>query len=160
MNNAFLKWLENTSYSEWILTSAEGWPLMLTIHAIGLALVVGIVFAMNLRMLGFYSTIPLTSLYEILRIAWIGIVLNVITGLSIFMTQADSYVVSTPFQLKITFIVLGIINLVYTQKTLRREAAAWQAAGKVPTNGVLLAVSSLIFWILAVITGRLIAYIS
>ena len=132
---------------------------MLTIHAIGLALIVGIVFAMNLRMLGFYSTIPITSLYEILRIAWIGIVLNVITGLSIFMTQAVSYVHSVPFGLKITFIVLGIANLVYTQKTLRREAAAWQAAGSVPGKGILLAASSLLFWILAVVTGRLIAYI-
>jgi hypothetical protein len=154
-----LTWLENTRYSDWILTSAEGWPMMLSIHAIGLALIVGIVFAMNLRMLGFYSTIPLTSLYDILRIAWIGIWLNVITGLSIFMTQANSYVVSTPFRLKITFIVLGIANLVYTQKVLQREAASWQAAGAVPRNGVLLAVSSLIFWILAVVTGRLIAYI-
>jgi hypothetical protein len=133
--------------------------MMLSIHAIGLALIVGIVFAMNLRMLGFYSTIPLTSLYDILRIAWIGIVLNVITGLSIFMTQANSYVVSTPFQLKMTFIILGIVNLVYTQKVLQREAASWQATGAVPRNGILLAVSSLILWILAVVTGRLIAYI-
>lgn len=156
---AFLTWLEDTSYSDWILTSAEGWPTMLSIHAVGLALIVGIVFAMNLRMLGFYATIPLTSLYDILRIAWIGIWLNVITGLSIFMTQANSYVVSTPFRLKITFIILGIANLVYTQKVLRRDAAAWQAAGTVPRNGILLAVSSLIFWILAVVTGRLIAYI-
>ena len=155
----FLTWLEETSYSDWILTSAEGWPLMLTIHAIGLALVVGIVFAMNLRMLGFYSTIPITSLHEFLRVAWVGIWLNIVTGLSIFMTQAVSYVHSVPFGLKITFIILGIANLVYTQKTLRREAASWQAAGAVPGKGILLAASSLLFWILAVVTGRLIAYI-
>jgi hypothetical protein len=156
---AFLTWLEDTSYSDWILTSAEGWPMMLSIHAVGLALIVGIVFAMNLRMLGFYATIPLTSLYDILRIAWIGIWLNVVTGLSIFMTQANSYVHSVPFILKITFIILGIANLVYTQKVLRREAGAWQAAGAVPRNGILLAASSLVFWIMAVVTGRLIAYI-
>jgi hypothetical protein len=156
---AFLTWLEYTSYSDWILTSAEGWPMMLSIHAIGLALIVGIVFAMNLRMLGFYATIPLTSLYDILRIAWIGIWLNVITGLSIFMTQANMYVHSLPFILKISFITLGIANLVFTQKTLRREAAGWQAAGTVPQKGVLLAASSLVFWIMAIVTGRLIAYI-
>jgi hypothetical protein len=155
----FLTWLEETSFSEWILTSTIGWPLMLSIHAIGLAIVVGIVFAMNLRVLGFYATIPLTSLYDILRIAWIGIVLNVITGLSIFMTQAASYVVSVPFLLKIAFVVLGIANLVYMQKALRLDVAAWQAAGAVPRSGVLLAASSLVFWILAVVTGRLIAYI-
>jgi uncharacterized membrane protein len=151
--------MEDTSFSEWILTSSSGWPLMLTIHAIGLAIVVGIVFSMNLRILGFYGTIPYTSLKDILRIAWVGIVMNVITGFSIFMTQATSYVTSVPFITKITFIVLGIANLVYTQKVLKREAASWQAAGAVPRIGHVLAASSIFFWIAAVITGRLIAYL-
>jgi uncharacterized membrane protein len=156
---ALLQWMEDTSFSEWILTSSTGWPLMLTIHAIGLAIVVGIVFSMNLRMLGFYGTIPYTSINNFLRIAWIGIVMNVITGFSIFMTQAVSYVTSVPFLTKITFIILGIANLVYMQKVLKREAAGWQAAGGVPRIGYVLAGTSLFFWIVAVITGRLIAYL-
>jgi hypothetical protein len=156
---AFLDWLESTSYSAWILTSAIGWPLMLTAHAIGLAIVVGVIFSLNLRMLGLYGTIPYTSLRELLNIAWIGIVINVVTGLSIFMTQASSYVTSIPFLVKITFIVLGIANLVYTQKTLAQHAASWQTAGTVPQLGRTLALSSLFFWIVAVVTGRLIAYL-
>jgi len=156
---AFLQWMEDTSFSDWILTSSEGWPLMLTIHAIGLAIVVGVVFSMNLRLLGFYGTIPYSSLNDILRIAWIGIVMNVITGFSIFMTQAVSYVTSVPFLTKMVFIIFGIANLVYTQKVLKREAAAWQAAGAVPRIGYVLAGTSLFFWIVAVITGRLIAYL-
>jgi uncharacterized membrane protein len=132
---------------------------MLTIHAIGLAIVVGVIFSMNLRMLGLYGSIPYTSLHAILRIAWIGIVMNLITGFSIFMTQAVSYVTSIPFLTKITFIVLGVANLVYTQKILKREAAAWQASGTVPTIGRVLAITSLLFWIIAVVTGRLIAYL-
>jgi hypothetical protein len=156
---AFLNWLESTSYSEWILTSSTGWPLMLSVHAIGLAITVGIIFSMNLRLLGLYGTLPYTSLYDILQIAWVGIILNLVTGLSIFMTQAASYVTSVPFILKISFIILGVANLVYTQKTLRREAAGWQAAGAVPRTGLVLAGSSLLFWVMAVVTGRLIAYI-
>jgi hypothetical protein len=156
---AFLNWLEDTSYSQWILGSLTGWPLMLTLHAIGLAITVGIIFSLNLRLLGLYGTIPYTSLHELMRIAWIGITINVVTGLSIFMTQASSYVTSLPFILKITFIVLGIANLVYTQKTLRLEAGRWQAEGAVPPLGRRLAISSLFLWVFAVVTGRLIAYI-
>src|SRR5690606_8602073 len=154
----FLTWLESTGYSEWILVSSVGWPLMLTIHALGLAIIVGVVFSLNLRLLGMYDGIPLTSVREMLNIAWIGIAMNVVTGLSIFMTRATMYVVSVPFLIKITFIVLGIANLVYMQKVLRREAANWQQAGAVPTLGIALAGSSLLFWIVAVVTGRLIAY--
>jgi len=155
----FLTWLESTGYSEWILTSATGWPLMLTIHAVGLAIIVGVIFSLNLRLLGLYGTIPYTALRGLMNIAWVGIVLNVITGLSIFMTQASSYVTSLPFIVKITFIVLGIANLVYTQKTLDREAVAWETAGAVPPLGMALAGSSLLFWVVAVVTGRMIAYL-
>ena len=154
-----LTWMEATGYSEWILTSSTGWPLMLTIHAVGLAIVVGVIFSLNLRVLGLYGGIPYTALHDLLGIAWIGIVLNILTGFSIFMTQASSYVTSLPFIIKITFIALGIANLVYTRKVLRREAASWQAAGAVPTLGIALAGSSLFFWIVAVVTGRLIAYL-
>jgi hypothetical protein len=132
---------------------------MLTIHAVGLAIVVGVIFSLNLRLLGLYGTLPYTALRGLMSIAWVGIVLNVITGLSIFMTQASSYVTSLPFIVKITFIVLGIANLVYTQKTLDREAAAWEAAAAVPPLGKALAGSSLLFWVVAVVTGRMIAYL-
>jgi hypothetical protein len=155
----FLTWLESTGYSEWILTSTVGWPLMLTIHAIGIAIIVGVVFSLNLRVLGFYNTIPYTSLHRLMSIAWIGIVLNIITGLSIFMTMATMYVTSLPFLVKITFIILGIANLHYMQKVLKRDAATWQSTGKVPQIGFVLAGSSLFFWIVAVVAGRMIAYI-
>lgn len=156
---ALLNWLEATSYSQWILVSPVGWPLMLSLHAFGLAIIVGVVFSLNLRVLGLFDTIPYTALHGLMGIAWIGIGINVFTGLSIFITQASSYITNIPFLFKITCIVLGIVNLVYMRKTLRLEAAAWEAAGGVPQQGMLLAASSLLLWILAVVTGRLIAYL-
>jgi uncharacterized membrane protein len=155
----FLQWLESTGYSEWILVSSTGWPLMLTLHALGLATIVGIIFSMDLRLLGFYGSIPYTSIHKLLSIAWIGIALNVFTGLSIFMTQASTYVTSPPFLIKITFIILGCVNLWYMQKVLKQEASSWDTRGAVTSVGTWLAASSLVFWIIAVVTGRLIAYL-
>jgi hypothetical protein len=156
---AFLTWLESTAYAQWILVSSVGWPLMLSLHAFGLAIIIGVVFAMNLRLLGLYRTLPYTALHGLMGIAWIGITINVFTGLSIFFTQANSYITSLPFIIKITFIALGIANLAYTRKTLRREAAGWEAAGNAPPIALWLALSSLLFWVIAVVTGRLIAYL-
>jgi hypothetical protein len=155
----FSEWLENTGYAQWILTSSTGWPIMLSIHAFGLAIVVGVVFALSLRMLGFYRSLPYTSLHGLLGIAWIGIYLNIFSGLSVFTTRPAQYLQSTPFIIKILFIVLGIVALVYTRKTLAREAAGWEAAGTAPANATWLALGSLAFWIIAVVSGRLIAYI-
>jgi hypothetical protein len=57
------------------------------------------------------------------------------------------------------FILIGTVNLVMTQKALKREGPSWDAAGTVTSSGRMLATSSLIFWGLAIMTGRLIAYL-
>ena len=132
---------------------------MLTAHAIGLAIVVGIIAALNLRLLGLYGTIPLTSLEPLMRVGWIGVAINLVTGLSLFTTQATVYVTNLPFVLKIAFVMLACANLAYTQRVLRRDAPAWEAAGKVTPLTCVLAGSSLLFWVMAVVAGRLIAYV-
>jgi hypothetical protein len=132
---------------------------MLSVHAFGLALTVGVLLAIGLRLLGFYATIPLTSLGGLLGLAWVGIVLNTITGVSIFMTRASQYISDVPFIVKMVFVVLGSISLAVMQRVLSRDAPGWQAAGHVPALGRRVALSSMLFWTAAVVTGRLIAYL-
>jgi len=81
-----LSWLEQTSYVEWMQTSLYGYPAMLTGHAVGLSLTVGVAIVVDLRLLGLYPTIPLTRLKGLLGWAWAGLTLNAITGLMIFPT--------------------------------------------------------------------------
>ena len=154
----FLTWLESTAYAQWILTGLTGWPLILTMHAIGLAIAVGTVFAMNLRLLGLFRTIPLSGAYPLLAVAWVGIGLNIFSGFSLFMTQASVYVTSGPFLVKISAIIAGIVVLVIEQKTLKRELATWETSG-ISSKGRNLAIASMVLWALAVVTGRLIAYL-
>ena len=155
----FLSWLESTAYSEWIVSGLTGWPLMLSMHAVGLAIIVGVAFTLNLRLLGLFKPIPISALHGLFSVGWIGIAINVFSGLSLFMAQATFYVTSPVFLVKITFIILGIANLHYTQKVLKREAADWDTAGTVPQLGMILAGCSLLFWTISVVAGRLIAYL-
>jgi Family of unknown function (DUF6644) len=155
---AFLSWLESTDYAGWILFSS-GWEIMLTFHAIGLAIVVGTVLVLDLRILGWFKPIPYTALGEFLSLAWIGIAINIVSGLSLFTSQATSYITNVPFLIKITLIIIGIVNVAYMRKVLRREAAGWDSSGAVSSLGRGLALSSIVIWTFAVITARLIAYI-
>jgi len=156
----FLIWLESTAYSEWIVSGLTGWPLVLSMHAVGTSIIVGISFVLNLRLLGLFKPIPITALRSLLSIGWIGVALNVFSGLSLFMAQATFYVTESPaFLVKITFVILAITNLHYTQKVLKRDAADWDAAGAVPKLGMILAGGSLAFLTMAVLAGRLIAYL-
>jgi len=153
-----LTWLESTAYVEWMQTNIASYPSMLTGHAIGLALTVGVALMADLRLLGFYPTIPLTRLRGLLGWAWAGIALNTVTGLMIFPTQATTYVTNIAFVTKMLCVVLGATTLVLTQRLLARDAAAWEAAGRVGANGRNLALGSVVFWVMAIATGRLIAY--
>ncbi|MED5535886.1 MAG: DUF6644 family protein [Pseudomonadota bacterium] len=156
---ALLSWMESTAYSEWIVAGLVGWPLMLSMHAVGLAIVVGIVLVLNLRMLGLFRPIPYVAISDLMTYAWIGIALNIFSGFSLFMAQATFYITNFPFLTKISFIILGIANVHYTQKVLRREAAMWDTSDAVPQISIVLAGTSLIFWVFAVVGGRLIAYL-
>ena len=155
----FLSWLESTAYSQWIVSGLTGWPLMLSIHAVGLAIIVGTVFVLNLRLFGFFKPIPLTSVSELMSIGWIGIAMNVFSGVSLWMAQATWYTLHYPFVVKITFIFLGIFVLHYAQRVLKRDSDEWESIGEVSVLGKRLAILSMSFWTIAVVTGRLIAYI-
>lgn len=154
-----VNWIESTAYVQWVLAGAWGYPIMLVMHAIGLAMILGVMFLVNLRLLGIYHTIPYTSLHDLMRIAWTGIGINIFSGVSIFLTQIPQYLTSAPFLFKMFMIICGIVNLAYMQKTLRLQAAGWETTGEAPPIAQGLAWSSLFFWITAVVTGRLIAYI-
>jgi hypothetical protein len=151
--------MEQTAYVEWMQTSLYGYPSMLTGHAIGLALTVGIALMADLRLLGLYPTLPLTRLSGLLGLAWAGLALNTVTGLMIFPTQATTYVENVAFVTKMLCVVLGAVTVFLTQRTLARDAGAWEAAGEVGANGRNLAIASVVFWVMAVATGRFIAYV-
>jgi hypothetical protein len=152
---AFLNWLESTGYAQWILFGT-GWEVMLTAHVIGLAVVLGIVFVLDLRLLGMFKPIPYASFLPFLIMVWLAFFANVISGFSLFMSQATMYVTSFPFLLKIAFVFAGMGSVYYMQKVIKRDAATWQSSGVTPPPGM--AIVSLVLWSGALVSARLIAY--
>ena len=69
------EWLEATSVAIWVKES-WGWPLALTIHAFGSALMVGFSFIMGLRLIGLFRTIPPSSLQKLIPIIWVCLALQ------------------------------------------------------------------------------------
>ena len=52
---SFLQWLETSALAEWVAASLWGYPITLTSHGVGLAIVVGIIFMLSFRLLGKFS---------------------------------------------------------------------------------------------------------
>lgn len=154
-----MEWLESTALAEWVRTSLVGYPLVLTVHSIGMAIMVGIVSVVDLRLIGWFKRIPYTALDNLIRVAWYGLAVNVITGAAIFTSQAVFYVSSPVFIVKMLMVVSGSITAAYMQPRLRREAAGWSAGGAVPQGIRTLAMASLAMWLIAITMGRFTAYL-
>lgn len=155
---AFLEWLQGTWVGVTVAESLWGYPLFETIHTIGMALLIGALGLINLRVLGFKPDLPLLETRQLLPLAWLGFTLNAISGGLLFTSDAVYFFSSYTFRIKMVLIILGGINAGLLGSKIFREAPAG-APPVAPTKGAKwIAATSLVFWFGAVICGRLIAY--
>jgi hypothetical protein len=154
------EWIEETGLALWVGESLWGYPLLLSLHIVGLAMVAGIFTMLNFRLLGVLKEIEFSPLTGLFKLAWVGLVINTLSGLGLFSSQATTFVNNIPFLVKITAIFIGVIIATQILKVVRRDAGDWDAGTHQPGQSVkLLAVASLACWITAIVGGRLIAYL-
>jgi hypothetical protein len=154
-----LQALAMTDYATWVRESLWGWPLSLTFHAFGNAAVIGLSFIIALRIFGLFRSIPYASLTRLFPVIWLGVVIQVMSGSSLWMTKPDKYVSAAMFDFKFSFVVLGIVMTAIFQSIISREAASWQASGKVSPHGTNFAAFMALCWAGVLVTGRLTAYL-
>ncbi len=154
----FLSWLETNSFSNWVLSTSWVYPWVIAFHSIGMGFLVGIVSMIGLRVLGFgsFSVTPLAKFLTVVNLAF---VVNVTTGLIMFMIDATRFFVSPTFQVKMSLILLGIVTGVLLNARVFGEKADWTGDGEAPRATKLIAGLSLACWAGAIVAGRMTAYL-
>lgn len=155
----FFAWLETTAIADAIRTYRWMYPAFETAHYIGLALVVGGIMLIDLRLLGIAKTLPLRSMIGLLRWVWIGFVINAVSGSLIFIYGATNFASSGAFQLKMILMMLAGINALIFTLAAARSGDAWLDSGSVPLVIKGVATASFVLWLGVVTTGRWMAYI-
>ena len=154
-----LEWLEYTSLSIWVAESIWGYPIMLSLHIVGLAVVVGIFTVYNFRLLGFFNSLEFEPFLDFFRLAWLGLLVNFVSGFTLFSSQATFYVTNVPFLVKIFSIISGSLLALIIQLRLRSMVKAGENRITKPNwEDRFYAMISLIIWTSAIFGGRLIAY--
>lgn len=151
----FLVWLEETGLAEWVRSSIPGYPSMIALHAIGMAVMVGLSLVIDLRVLGWFSGIPLSALQRFFRIGWFGFGINFLSGGALFSAQATTYITDWVFMSKMAFVLLGAITAAILQPGLAKAGSGNQAPGGMKA----VAGVAIVFWVVAIILGRLTAYL-
>jgi hypothetical protein len=155
----FFRWIENTGFSTWVRESPSVWafPTVLLIHTIGMGLVVGVNAGIDLRILGLAPKLPLSPMEKYFPILWTGFWMNAVTGVVLLAQDASTKMINPDFYLKMVFIALAVVNVQMLRKRVFRDPLVDKRPPS--TNVKILAVTSLIFWLGAITTGRLLAYV-
>jgi len=150
--------IEQSGICQWIRStdSIFGYYGILTVHAIGMAIAVGINACIDLRILGFAPALPLAAMEQLFPLLWFGFWVNAASGSVLLATDATHKLVNPDFYVKMVFIALAL----GTVRLLRVHAFGDPQVdtGLVSTKARLLAVASLACWLGAIIAGRLLAY--
>ena len=144
--------LEQSGVATWIREGGAiyGYPLILFLHTLGLSTLVGLSSAINLRLLGVASSIPLASLDRIFWLMWAGFAVTAATGILLFVADATRHASNPAFLMKLVFVLLAVTTLALT----------WTRVFRGQHRGRMLAAVSLACWFGALTAGRLMAYIA
>ena len=153
-----LLWLENSSLGDWIRTSSWAYPWVNAFHSVGMSILVGIVFMIAVRILGF-GRFPIAPLGNFLKIARIAFVLNLITGFVLFAGDAQHFFTSPTFIVKMIFVVLGGITAIKLTGMAFRGGSDWSGSDEAPQPVKVMAAVSLACWFTAILAGRMTAYL-
>ncbi len=151
--------LENNALSVWIreFPSVFGFPTILFLHTLGLAMVAGVSIAIDLWILRGPTLAAPLRIVGLARTMWLGFGINALSGAALLLAYPAKALTNWVFYLKMALVLLGV----YLAARINRELAPSDGTG--PTLGIAFearrwAVASLLVWAAAIITGRLLAY--
>jgi len=157
----FAEWLSRTAPSLF-LQEQYAWaiPAIQSIHIVGIAMVMGSVLMIDLRILGWAATDQ--TLGETTRRfgPWLTGSLWVLLATGILMVIAEPVreLVTFSFWLKMVLVAVGTLVAAAFQIALRRHERHWEDTLVHRPSIKLLAIVTFLVWACIIVLGRLIAY--
>jgi hypothetical protein len=181
--DAFFTWLEASAFSVWMRESPSvfAFPIILAAHTIGMGFIAGISVALDLRILGVGSRIPLVEFRRFWPLMWVGLWLNVVSGLALLAAYPTKALTNPLFYIKLGLIAAALViwrqaRMIVTTSDEApasldggygqpaRTAVDVKVAERAAPAGVALerakrlAIVSLACWAAAIAAGRFLAY--
>jgi len=157
----FALWLSATSPSVFI-QEHNLWaiPLIQSVHIVGIALVMGSVLMIDLRILG-WAWADQTLRQTTSRFGpWLtgALWLLLATGLLMVIGEPVRELVTFSFWLKMTLVAIGALVATSFQRAVRRHEQQWESTLVHRRSIQTLAILTFLIWVAIIVLGRLIAY--
>jgi hypothetical protein len=128
------------------------YPMLLVMHAVGLAFAVGVNLAIALRVFGVATALPVQPFARFLPALYTAFAVNAVSGVGLVFNNPSKWLVDPIFYTKLVLLALAMVALQLLNRRVLR-------APGVPTAGSrTLAATSMLLWAGALATGRLMGY--
>jgi hypothetical protein len=140
------------SLTEFIRTSPWAYPSLEVVHLVGLGLVFGTLWLVELRLLGLGRRLDAPAL-AVTALPWTlaGFALSMFSGLLLFASRATEFIENPAFLAKMGLVALAGLNaaLLHTRGPLDPSRPGTRAQ----------AAASIVIWLAVIACGRFIAYV-
>jgi uncharacterized membrane protein len=128
------------------------------VHYFGYCLIFGAVFAVVLRVLGFWKSVSFAAVHRLLLLGFLGVLINVVSGMLMMLADSYRYVVSDyTFAPKIAFLTIGAIAVLYF--SLSNRVWNLKPGEDAPVVAKLVAAFVLLAWTGVLVGGRMLAFL-
>jgi hypothetical protein len=147
-------WLEASLLARALKVGPWVYPLVNLAHLLGVALLLGAIAVLDLRLVGFWPDAPVAPLARAtVPVAGAGLALALLTGPALLAVQATDYAANPFLWLKFGAVAVGLANLAALHRS-----AAWRGGGGGRRRFAVAGGVSLLAWTAAASAGRMIAY--
>lgn len=154
------QWIEATSLSVGIRESTWTYPIIESIHVLGLTVFMGVLLFWDMRLLGLVLRhIPVTRVWRQV-IPWIalGAVVMTVTGVLLFWSDPVRFYGNVFFRIKVVGLFLALVNAAAFHLGIEKQIVRWDTAAVTPPGARIAGGVSIALWAVIVVCGRFVAY--
>jgi hypothetical protein len=153
-------WIETTTIGTLVRESLYGFPILVTLHVLGLTLSVGTLLWFDLRLLGvaLQGYAALRVYRRLIPWATAGFAIMILTGALLFCGYASAAYQNGFFRLKVASLILAAGNAAFYHVVTERSRASWDTDRRPPAAARAAGLISLVLWGTVIVCGRLMSY--
>ena len=146
----------------WTLRTVPGFPpIIQTVHILGIAVLMGTIVMLNLRVLGL--AVRSQGLTEMTNrvMPWVcwALASNLVSGAFFLFARPYRYFNNPVFGWKVSFLIPAVILTLVFYWMQKRQAGYWEQDTKHLWSARAIALASLACWVMVAMAGRWIAYV-
>ena len=150
--------LRTSPVGAWMRHSVWAWPVLESLHFIGMSVLIGTIGQFDLRLLGFARGIPYAALHRLIPLGIGAYTLNILTGICFLSGTPDQYLWNPAFRFKVAFMAVAGLNVLFFYTRVFRRLQQLPADSPPPFGARVAGAVSLTMWIGVMSAGRLLTF--